>query len=313
MSNLERPDPYQILNDLPFSVFTKDNQLRFTWVNDAFAHSVGMRPDEIIGKTDWHLYERSLAESYTRDDVEVLRSGRTIESSERHESLAMRGIAQYVRVFKSPMVLSGQSHGMVCVFMKMDEDSPSRADLDSKEQTIRQTEVQLSKLVQREGTPLEPRVFISYKHAGDEHLRWVRGLATDLIEQYGIHCILDQFDLDYGDSIPAYMQKIQTEATHVLFIITPECVAAVRADVGGVSFEMQLAASLRDRRQLRIIPLLRAGNESPAYVQAHLYIDFRDDSIYLDMLRRLADSIRVGKVRPKANSRPQAASAVEDI
>jgi hypothetical protein len=136
-----------------------------------------------------------------------------------------------------------------------------------------------------------PRVFVSYKHDNSKHSTWVRQFTTDLIKNHGINCLLDQFDLDYGDSIQDYMQRIETEATHVLLIITPECVSAIRDSAGGVAFEAQLAAVLRDQRRIRMIPVLREGAETPSYVRSHLYIDFRDDDLYFDMLKRLADSI----------------------
>jgi hypothetical protein len=156
-------------------------------------------------------------------------------------------------------------------------------------------------------TPKAPTVFISYKHTDDAHDAWVRRFARDLIELYGIRSILDQFELGYGDSIQAFMQRIQTEATHVLLVITPEAVASIERNAGGIAFEAQLAAALRDAREVRLIPVLRSGSQTPAYVRSHLYIDFRDDARYSQMLERLADSI-LGKLdKPVLGSRKSAA------
>lgn len=309
MSESEQPDPGEILNKLPFALFIKNHEGKFTWVNEHFAKLTSANLNDVIGKDDWAFYETPFATKYLKEDEEVLKTGGTTSS---HEILHTSGNreASYVRTIKIPLYtenkVTGESKltGLLGVFVDIGSDENLRAMLDARAKTISQTEQQLSNLVQPDESPRqEPRVFISYKHSSEEHQQWVSKLATDLIEQYNVHCDLDQFDLGFGDSIPAYMQTIQTKATHVLFIITPECARSVESSSGGVSFEMQLATSLRERGRLRIIPVLRAGNQLPAYVQAHLYIDFRDDAIYPDMVRRLADSVRYGKTRPKPNSR----------
>lgn len=304
MPDNEQLNAEEILNKLPIAVFVKDHEGKFQFVNDAFAKMAQARAEDVIGKDDWAFYDTPFAAKYQIEDKKVLDTGVPTSS---HEILHTPGDKQvrYVHTFKIPIVTGDKRTGILGMFMDIGADDSLKALLDARAKAIDQAEQQLSTLVPRDDSPKpEPRVFISYKHASDDHQLWVRRLATDLIEQFGVHCILDQFDLDFGDSIPAYMQRIQTEATHVLFVITPECADAVESSSGGVSFEMQLATSLRERGKLRIIPVLRAGNQSPAYVQAHLYIDFRDDTIYPDVLRRLADSILHGKTRPKPNCKP---------
>ena len=139
---------------------------------------------------------------------------------------------------------------------------------------------------------MRPSVFICYKHGREGQNTWTRTLAEDLTKLHGLNCLIDENEVDFGDSFQSYMQRIQTEVTHVLFVITPESVKAVETDAGGVAFELQLAAALRDKKLLRLIPILREGTETPAYVKAHRYIDFRDDALYYEMLKRLADSIQ---------------------
>ena len=151
--------------------------------------------------------------------------------------------------------------------------------------------------------PEKIKVFISYKHGNEDHQNWVKKLATDLIEVYGIDCCLDQFEICLGGSLHKYMQKIKTESTHVLFIITPEAVASLESNKGGISFEAQLWSALRDREELRVIPILKEGNQTAAYVEDHLYIDFREDLRYESNLDKLEKDIKGIAEKPTLNIR----------
>jgi hypothetical protein len=59
-------------------------------------------------------------------------------------------------------------------------------------------------LVTDAGIP-RPRAIISYKHQDPIRDGWVRKLCTDLREQYGIDVRLDEYEVDYGESLSAYM------------------------------------------------------------------------------------------------------------
>ena len=128
-------------------------------------------------------------------------------------------------------------------------------------------------------------------------------LLMTLLKFIEFETLLDQYELLPGDSIYHYMQKIKTEATHVLFIITPDAVQAIEQNTGGVSFEAQLWAALRAEGRLTVIPLLRKGDQTASYVQSHLYIDFRTDNNYNINLGRLVDTINKNVQKPRPGSR----------
>jgi hypothetical protein len=95
-------------------------------------------------------------------------------------------------------------------------------------------------LVTEAGIP-RPRAMISYKHQDRTRDGWVRKLCTDLREQYGIDVRLDEFEVDYGESLSAYMtSEINLESDAMLFVITPAAVVAVdKQRSGALSFEIQ--------------------------------------------------------------------------
>jgi len=63
-----------ILNNIPDIAWLKDTNDKFIVVNDAFARACGYKADDIVGKTDFDLWPRDLAESYRSDDHEVIKN-----------------------------------------------------------------------------------------------------------------------------------------------------------------------------------------------------------------------------------------------
>ena len=74
-----------------------------------------------------------------------------------------------------------------------------------------------------------PLIFISYSHDSRPHKKWVAELAAKLME-VGIDVILDQWDLEFGDDIPKFMENSVTKAERVLVICSERYVR--KADEG---------------------------------------------------------------------------------
>jgi PAS domain S-box-containing protein len=65
-----------ILTNIPDIAWLKDKESRFIAVNKPFADTAGMRPADLIGKTDFDIWPKELAERYRADDREVMATGR---------------------------------------------------------------------------------------------------------------------------------------------------------------------------------------------------------------------------------------------
>mgnify|MGYP001568445415 CR=1 FL=1 len=65
-----------ILDNIPDIAWLKDNEGKYIAVNEAYGKACGLRPDDIIGKTDLDIWPRELAEKYRKDDNEVMNSGK---------------------------------------------------------------------------------------------------------------------------------------------------------------------------------------------------------------------------------------------
>lgn len=67
------------LSHTPNFIYIKDKNLRFTFVNEKLARTVGAKSwKELIGKTDYDFYTKELADSYHLDETEVINSGKPI-------------------------------------------------------------------------------------------------------------------------------------------------------------------------------------------------------------------------------------------
>lgn len=69
----------------------KDSDGRYLYVNRGFAERVGLRVSEVVGATVADLFAPELASSYAAQDLDVLRSGRSLSG---HLELIVRGDGQ---------------------------------------------------------------------------------------------------------------------------------------------------------------------------------------------------------------------------
>ena len=92
---------HSLVEAIPQSIFRKDAESRFTFVNQFFCQTVQRTAEEIIGKTDTELFPPELAAKYQRDDGRVMRSGITYQAVEAHAK--PDGSTFYVRFIKSPL------------------------------------------------------------------------------------------------------------------------------------------------------------------------------------------------------------------
>lgn len=124
-----------------------------------------------------------------------------------------------------------------------------------------------------------PRVFISYSWDSDEHKKKVKELANKLLNS-GIEAIIDQYDLQPGDRLPYFMEKI-SRADKVLIICTPTYKKKADNRKGGVGYEGNIISSelLTSQNERKFIPLIFEGdieNSLPTFLAGKLAIDFTD-------------------------------------
>lgn len=110
---LHEREQYQraLLDNCPFLIWLKDEQGRFLAVNAPFAQTFGCASvDAIIGKTDYALTSRELAEAYRADDCAVMASG---EKRSFEEKIEVDGELRWFETCKSPVVVDDRTIGTV--------------------------------------------------------------------------------------------------------------------------------------------------------------------------------------------------------
>jgi len=103
-----------LIECLPQRVFFKDRNSVFLFVNSIFAGDFGLKPEQLVGKSDLDFFPKELAEKYRADDRRIMdqHKAETIE-----EMNIVGDMARYVEVVKAPVVdNNGEVMGLLGVF-----------------------------------------------------------------------------------------------------------------------------------------------------------------------------------------------------
>lgn len=127
-----------LVETLPFFIFRKDLEGRFTFANDRFCKHVGIAQGDLIGKTDLDLFPLELASKYRRDDLLVRQSESNLDVIETHQ--AADGSTLYVHVVKSPFYdFDGKLIGVQGVFWDVTERRRAEEKLAAEKERLHVT------------------------------------------------------------------------------------------------------------------------------------------------------------------------------
>ncbi len=89
-----------ILDNIPYLAWLKDNDGRYISVNEPFANKFGLEPDDIIGKTDFDITSKTVAEKIQKTDHEVMKKGHRLffEEVEKFEENK-----KWIETYKTPI------------------------------------------------------------------------------------------------------------------------------------------------------------------------------------------------------------------
>jgi PAS domain S-box-containing protein len=100
-SQKNRMDLIAIIDNLPFLAWMKDSEGYFLAVNEPFAHACGLQSsNDLIGKTDFDVWPKNLAEAYRADDSKVMcnRQKKAVE-----EPISDQGRERWFETYKAPL------------------------------------------------------------------------------------------------------------------------------------------------------------------------------------------------------------------
>ena len=111
---------HSLVESLPISVFRKDRDGRIEFANQRFCRALNMELADIVGKTDFHLYDDRLARKYSSDDRWVLQTGLPFHDIEAHKDPG--GEDMFVEVLKAPFLdVDGHRAGIQGMFWDVTE------------------------------------------------------------------------------------------------------------------------------------------------------------------------------------------------
>ena len=132
----ERQELNRIVDSSPIIIFYKDKKGKFGRANKAFAEALKISKEEFLGKTVFDLYSSKIAQSMTKDDSEVLESGRPkLGIIEPYESAS--GI-RWVQTDKVPILNeNGSTIGLVGFAQDITERKRIEQQLKESEEKYR--------------------------------------------------------------------------------------------------------------------------------------------------------------------------------
>ena len=108
-----------LIETMPQKIFVKDRNYRWNVVNQLFANDLNLSPEEVMGKTDWELFPKELADKYHADDVRLMESGKTEEIVEKY---FVDGEDRVVNTIKTPIKdKEGNIIGLLGIFWDITE------------------------------------------------------------------------------------------------------------------------------------------------------------------------------------------------
>jgi len=125
-----------LLENLPQKIFLKDISSVYVSCNENLAKDFKIKAEEIVGKTDYDLVPKKLAEKYRADDKKIMESGQTQDIEERY---IQDGQEVIIRTVKTPVKdEQGDITGILGIFWDITERKRTEQALQASENKYRE-------------------------------------------------------------------------------------------------------------------------------------------------------------------------------
>ena len=239
---------YRVLvENLPQRVFLKDSNLCFVSCNENFARDLGIKPDEIAGKSDYDFYPRELADKYRADDRQVMQDGQVEEFDETNSH---GGKTMTVRAIKTPVRDEhGNCTGILGIFWDITERHQA-------EQALRQSEEKYRALVETTNTG-----FLTLDAQGkvlDANPEYVRLSGHDKLEEILGHSAMEwtaPYDVERNAAEvrkcaeQGFVRNLEIDYVNRKGQITPVEINATVVGKGDTARTLSLCRDITERKQ----------------------------------------------------------------
>ena len=125
-----------LAQNLPFKIFLKGRDLTYLACNENYAVDHGLKPSEILGRSDYDLYPRELAERYRAEDLRILETGQSETIEGRYVKDGQEHHGQTIKsLFRDP---SGEVIGILGTFWDITELVQVKEALRESEELVSQ-------------------------------------------------------------------------------------------------------------------------------------------------------------------------------
>ncbi len=257
-----------LIDMLPIWAWLKDTEGRFLTVNQAAADILGIRADEVVGKTDFDLHPRELAEVYRADDVEVMSTRRQIT---REEARAYPKGTIWLEVFKAPVI---DEDGTVLATVGVARDISERKALEAVREVAlseatrlaRQRSDFLAQMSHELRTPLTAIMGFAQILQRDKTLTERQSRALKIIDESGRQLLTLINDLLDLARIDAAKLELEPSVVNLPVFLQVVCdIVRVKAEEKGILLVYQAASDLPvnvcvDEKRLRQVLLNLLSN-----------------------------------------------------
>jgi len=131
-----------LFENLPQKISYKDRSLVYQSCNINFARDFGLRPEDLVGKTDYDLFPRTLADQYRAEDQQILIEGSTITAEENQ---VCDGQELSLHKIKTPVTdASGTPVGIITITVDLTEQLRLQREKASFEAAIENNLTEIS-------------------------------------------------------------------------------------------------------------------------------------------------------------------------
>jgi PAS domain S-box-containing protein len=257
-----------LIDMLPMWAWFKDTEGRFLAINQAAAATRGLRPDELVGKTDHDLFPHAMADAFRADDLEVMTSRRQKTLEETND---VPGGTVWFETFKAPVIdEDGTVLGTVGVARDISERKAAEAArevvLAEAQRLARMRSEFLAQMSHELRTPLNGILGFAQILRYDKSLDQRQVRALTIIEESGRH-LLSLID-DILDMARIDAAKVTLEPTEVdlpVFLRAVCDIVRVKAEEKNLRFTYRALGRLpqavrADEKRLRQVLLNLLSN-----------------------------------------------------